>query len=74
MLTKEAQQRRAIEVLCKDKMLPLPIPDVTAHTRKGLFAHDTPTESPDENNKKGRVFLQLFKCYKDTRRGLGERI
>ena len=22
---------------------------------------------PDENNKKRRVFLQLFKCYKNTR-------
>ena len=24
-------------------------------------------KSPDENNKKRRVFLQLFKCYKNTR-------
>ena len=54
------------------KMLPLPIPDVTVNTRKGVFVNYAPAEIAGRKQQKRRVFLQLFKCYKNTRHGAGD--
>ncbi len=51
-------------------VLPLPIPEVPVNTRKGVVVNYAPVNSL----YKKRVFLQPFKCYKNTRYGCGDRI
>ena len=46
-------------------MLPLPIPEVSVNTRKGVVVNYAPVNSL----YKKRVFLQPFKCCKNTRHG-----
>ena len=46
-------------------VLPLPIPEVSVNTRKGVVVNYAPVNSL----YKKRVFLQPFKCYKNTRHG-----
>ena len=52
--------------------------NVFAHNKRArrrcLFCNAPHPPSPDENNKKRRVFLQRFKCYKNTRHGAADRI
>ena len=40
-------------------------------TRRACSSTTSQPKSPDENNKKRRVFLQRFKCCKNTRHGAG---
>jgi len=46
-------------------IFPLPVPDVSVNKRKGVVVN--------KSQYKKRVFLLLFKCYKNTRHGAGNR-
>lgn len=52
------------------KLLPLPIPDVSVNTRKGV----TVVTPLVKSQYKKRVVSQHFKCYKTTRLGTAEGI
>lgn len=50
-------------------MFPLPVPSVSVNTRKGVIVNYAHAKS----QYKKRVFLQLFKCCKNTRHGPSDR-
>lgn len=51
-------------------IFPSPVPDVSVNTRKGVVVNYAHAKS----QHKKRVFLQLFKCYKNTRHDCGSRL
>lgn len=62
------EQWLCIHYNCVGTVQILPIPEVFVNTRKGVVV----SYAPGNSLYKKRVFLQIFKCCKNTQRGASE--